>query len=137
MEPPRQKLSSAPLDKVASTHLIAVVPAASHRTLSASRAICREVLVRPSPLSRRCVDGDIDACARALEPARTRVSTFFAVRASSTSTHRLVSRRPGLSSWSRDPPAKKLFGESIQPRKTRLHREDFLVRTVQAVVDKA
>jgi 2-isopropylmalate synthase len=127
------------LDKLGVDIIEAGFPAASQEDLEGVRAICREVRRPTIAALARCVDTDIEACARALEPAlNPRLHIFFGTSQLHLDAKTGLNEDQALELMVRSTRlAVKLFGEvEFSPEDATRTREDFLLRTVQAVVDE-
>jgi 2-isopropylmalate synthase len=127
------------LDKVGVDVIEAGFPAASEEDLEGVRAICREVRRPTVAALARCVDTDIEACARALEPAEhARLHVFFGTSQLHLDAKTGLNEDQALELIVRSIRlGLKLFDEvEFSPEDATRTREDFLIRTVQAVVDE-
>jgi 2-isopropylmalate synthase len=127
------------LDKLGIDIIEAGFPAASEEDLEGVRAICREVRRPTIAALARCVDADIEACARALEPAENaRLHIFFGTSQLHLDAKTGLNEEQALDLIARSARlAVKLFGEvEFSPEDATRTREEFLVKTVQAVVDE-
>ncbi len=127
------------LDKLGVDVIEAGFPAASEEDLEGVRAICREVRRPTIAALARCVDTDIEACARALEPAEhARLHIFFGTSQLHLDAKTGLNEEQALDLMARSARlAVKLFGEvEFSPEDATRTREEFLLRTVQAVVDE-
>jgi 2-isopropylmalate synthase len=135
-----QKLALAhQLDRLGVDVIEAGFPAASDEDLAGVRDICREVRRPTIAALARCVERDIEACARALEPAaHPRLHIFFGTSQLHLDAKTGLGEEAALDlivTMTRL--ARKLFDEvEFSPEDATRTREDFLVRTVQAVVDE-
>ncbi len=114
-------------------------PAASEEDLQGVRAICAEVRRPTIAALARCVDSDIEACARALEPAQhPRLHIFFGTSQLHLDAKTGLNEEQALELMVRSARlAVKLFGEvEFSPEDATRTKESFLLRTVQAVVDE-
>ncbi|HEX4477577.1 MAG TPA: 2-isopropylmalate synthase [Polyangiaceae bacterium] len=127
------------LDKLGVDVIEAGFPAASQEDLEGVRSICREVRRPTIAALARCVDGDIEACARALEPAEhARLHIFFGTSQLHLDAKTGLNEDQALELVMRSAKlAVKLFGEvEFSPEDATRTREDFLLRIVQGVVDE-
>jgi 2-isopropylmalate synthase len=127
------------LDKLGVDIIEAGFPAASEEDLQGVRTICREIRRPTIAALARCVDSDIEACARALEPAlNPRLHIFFGTSQLHLDAKTGLNEDQALELMVRATRlAVKLFGEvEFSPEDATRTREDFLLRTVQAVVDE-
>jgi len=130
---------SRQLDKLGVDIIEAGFPAASEEDLEGVRSICREVRRPTIAALARCVDTDIEACARALEPAQhPRLHIFFGTSQLHLDAKTGLNEDQALELVTRSARlAKKLFGEvEFSPEDATRTREDYLIRIVQAVVDE-
>jgi 2-isopropylmalate synthase len=114
-------------------------PAASEEDLQGVRSICRDVRGPTIAALARCVDADIEACARALEPAEhPRLHIFFGTSQLHLDAKTGLNEEQALDLMARSARlAVKLFPEvEFSPEDATRTRQDFLLRTVQAVVDE-
>jgi 2-isopropylmalate synthase len=127
------------LDRLGVDIIEAGFPAASDEDLNGVRDICREIRRPTIAALARCVERDIEACAKALEPAaHPRLHIFFGT----SQLH--LDAKTGLQEdqaleliVDMTRLARKLFDEvEFSPEDATRTRPDFLVRTVQAVVDE-
>src|SRR5690349_1626869 len=127
------------LEKLGVDVIEAGFPAASEEDLQGVRAICREIRRPTIAALARCVDTDIEACARALEPAEhPRLHIFFGTSQLHLDAKTGLNEDQALELVTRSARlAKKLFGEvEFSPEDATRTREDYLLRIVQAVVDE-
>lgn len=127
------------LDKLGVDIVEAGFPAASQEDLEGVRAICREIRRPTIAALARCVDGDIEACAKALEPAQyPRLHIFFGTSQLHLDAKTGLNEDQALELMVRSARlAVKLFDEvEFSPEDATRTREEFLLRTVQAVVDE-
>ncbi|HEX7670758.1 MAG TPA: 2-isopropylmalate synthase, partial [Polyangiaceae bacterium] len=127
------------LDKLGVDIIEAGFPAASEEDLEGVRSICREVRRPTIAALARCVDTDIEACARALEPAQNpRLHIFFGVSQLHLDAKTGLNEEQALELMARSARlGLKLFGEvEFSPEDATRTREDFLLKVVQAVVDE-
>lgn len=136
----RQKLVLArQLDRLGVDIVEAGFPAASDEDMNGVRAICEEVRRPTIAALARCVEADIEACARALEPAEhPRIHIFFGTSQLHLDAKTGLNKDEALELIVRSARrALELCDEvEFSPEDATRTEEDFLIRTVQAVVDE-